>query len=407
MNIMQVNKFYHIVGGADRYFFEISELLIQRKHNIEFFSMKDRKNINNVSSKYFVHNRSYTDNNFRSYLFNYFNIFYSVESRKKIKYLCDRVNFDIAHIHAIYHQISPSVLLELKKRNIPIVQSLGDYHLIAPNYNLFHKGQICEITKPDVFYKAIFHKCVKDSLLYSFAEVIEKYFFHFTGWETELIDYFLPRSKFLRDKLIEYGINEKKIDYLPHFIDSNKYFPRYETGGYILYFGRLSPEKGLEYLIDAMRRLPKINLRIVGTGRGDYMMKLKKISNNQNNIRFYGFKDNSELKRIISWSRFTVLPSVWYEVFGLSILESFASGKPVVASNIGGIPETVKHRYNGLLFEPRNIDDLADKINYLWSNHNLCKTMGINARHYVEKNHNPSDHYEKLMKIYKKAIKMH
>ncbi len=385
-----MNKFYHIVGGADRYFMELTRLLASRKQNVSVFSTKNARNLKNNLEKYFVSDISFLEDN----LLKIFGRFiYSLEAKNKIAQLLDNYNFDIVHLHNIYHHISPSIIPEIHHRGIPIIQTIGDYHMISPNYFMFHNDAICEITKKNKYYKAIFHRCVKDSYLKSFLEVLEKYIHKFLLREINYINCFIAPSIFMKNKLVEYGISSKKIIYLPYFINGNEYKPNYNGGNYILYFGRLSPEKGLNILIKAMGLLPKINLIIAGKVSSEY-------SSQFNNIKYVGFQDGVKLKRLIAESRFTVLPSIWYEVFGISILESFASGKPVIASNIGGIPEIVKDAYNGLLVNPGSVDDLVKMIDKLWNNLELCRRLGKNARVYVEEYFGVEKHYEKLMKVY-------
>src|SRR3989344_3962614 len=175
MKILQINKFFYVRGGTSRYFFEVSSLLKSHGHEIAFFSMLDKHNFKSNWSKYFVSNISFDKIKFYQYPQIILRTLYSIEARKKITLLLDNFKPDIAHIHSIYHQISPSILLELKKRNIPIVQTLHDYHLISPNHTLFHNGRICEITKKRNYWKAIFHRCVKQSYSASFLESVEQY----------------------------------------------------------------------------------------------------------------------------------------------------------------------------------------------------------------------------------------
>ncbi len=407
MNILQINKFYHIHGGADQYFFEVSKILENYSHKVVYFSMHHHLNFSTKWSKNFVNNISYEKLEKRNLLKIISKLIFSSEDKNKISHLLVNFKPHLAHLHSIYHHVSPSVVLELKKRNIPMVQTLEDYHLIAPNYNLFHNSYICEITKPNKFYKAILHKCVKNSYIFSIAEVFEKYLHYWLGWERNYVDYFIAPSKFMRNKLIEYGLASEKIICLPHFVDSKQFKPNYKLGDYIIYFGRLSPEKGINYLLEAMKLLPKIKLKVVGRGSQESELRIMNKELGNKNVEFVGFKVGAELKKLIANSRFTILPSVWYEVFGLSILESFASGKSVIASDIGGIPETVKDKFNGLLFEPGNVDDCAEKISRLWSNPLLCRKMGKNARECVEKKFGPEEHYEKLMNIYKIILEKH
>ncbi len=406
MKILQVNKFFYVRGGSSRYFFETSNLLQSYGHEIAYFSMRCPRNEKSEWSKYFVDYILFNDIEPRQYIKVVLKMFYSFEARRKLSKLLDEFKPDIVHLHSIYHHLSPSIIFELKNRNIPIVQTVHDYHLISPNHTLFHDGKICEVTKPNHYYKAIFHKCVKKSYIASLAEALEQYTYYFLNIN-KYVDTFIAPSRFLANKLIEYGIDKNKIQILHSFCDIQNFKPNFNEGIYILYFGRLSPEKGLNYLFKAMKFLPNVPIKIVGIGSMEEELKRMVIDLRLKNVEFLGFQNGEKLKQLISKSKFTILPSVCYEIFPLSVLEAFTSGKPVIGSEIGGIPESVKNGYDGFLFEPGNAEDLAEKISYLWSHPALCREMGRNAREYVEKNFGPEEHYEKLMDIYKMAIAKH
>lgn len=402
MNILQINKFFHVCDGTSRYFFNVSDLLLKHEHKVLYFSMHHALNKTYNLSKYFISNVSYRENIFINTFKIFSRMFYSFEARNQIKRLLDTVNIDVAHIHSIYHHISPSILLELKKRRIPIVMTVHDYHLIASNYLLFHNNQICEITKPSRYYKAIIHKCVKNSYIASFAEVMEKYLFN---WDKTLVDFFIVPSEFVKKKILEYHFPREKIVVLPHFIDSSRYRPNYKNQEYILYFGRLYSEKGLDTLLKVIRSLSSISFKIVGQGPEEKKIKDFIGEYRIGNIELLGYQDENRLISLISNSLFTILPSKWYEGFGLTILESYTCGKPIVASRIGGIPEVVEDGITGLLFEPGNLEDCISKIQKLWNNPGLVKEMGRNARSYAQTKFSPEAHYRGLMRIYQKAIK--
>lgn len=401
MKILQINKFFYIKGGSSRYFFEVSKLLKSHGNEVAFFSMHDPQNQKTEWSKYFVSKISFEKVDVRRLPGILARMFYSFEARRNISRLLDEFKPDIAHLHSIYHHISPSIILELKKRNIPIVQTLHDYHLISPSHTLFHSGRICEITKKTSFWKAIFHKCVKNSYPASFLEVFEQYLHHLMGIYTNNVDLFIAPSRFMADKVIEYGIRKEKIEILHNFCDYNKFKPYYKNGEYILYFGRLSPEKGLDFLIDVMANLPKIQLKIVGSGLIENKLRQMVKKKEMRNIFFLGHKTGEELRELIYKSRFEVLPSLSYDIFPTSIMESFASVKPVIASKIGGIPELVKDGFNGILFTPLNKDECIRKILLLWNNLSLVKKMGLNGRLLIEDSLGPQNHYDRLIKIYR------
>ncbi|KKS96698.1 MAG: glycosyltransferase [Candidatus Gottesmanbacteria bacterium GW2011_GWA2_43_14] len=405
MNILLVNKFFYLHGGVSRYFFELSRLLTEKKHRLAFFAMKDGKNLPSDWSRYFASYIDFDRPSLSAALPVLSRMFYSREARRKISDLLDIFPAEIAHIRSVYHHLSPSLLFELKKRGIPVVQTLGDYHLIAPNYSLFHDGKICEITKPQNYHRAILHRCVKGSYSASLACAIELYLQTKFRWYVNNVNFFISPSLFMKKKLVEYGLPQEKIIHLPHFVDNRKYKAVYEDSGYILYFGRLSPEKGLLFLLEVMSGLPEIKLKIAG--RGPLLAALssavrrKKLSN----VELVDFREDRELKTLIAGSRFVVLPSVWYENFPNSLLEAAAGGKPAAASDIGGIPELVENERTGLLFKPGNLPDAVDKISRLWQNKKMVRQLGKQAREAAVKYFNPEKHYLRLMNTYQSVLR--
>jgi len=368
--------------------------------------MDHPRNYKTKWSKYFVSNASFTKPRFGRSINLFSRMIYSRESRSRIARLLDDFQPDIAHLHQIYHHISPSILLELKKRKIPIVHTVGDFHLISPHHNnLFHQDHICEVSKPHKYYQTVIHKCIKNSYLASFAESLEQYFHYFLKIYQNNIDLFISPSEFMTTKLVEYGIPSQRIKILPYFVDYRKYHQSRKIGSYILYFGRLSEEKGLKFLVENVGRLPNVKLIIAGEGPLGIELKNMIKVNKFRNIEIRSeFIPESDLKKIISECRFIVYPSQSYEIFGISLLEAYASGKPVLASRIGALPEIVKNGETGLLFEVNNHDQFRKKLLKLWQNPKLLKLMGRNGRMLVEKKFSPELHYSQLKEIYQEII---
>jgi glycosyltransferase involved in cell wall biosynthesis len=404
MKILQINKFFYLHGGASRYFFELSNLLKKNGHQVAHFSMHDKRNYPSYWSKYFISHISYSETNLKNAIKIISRIFYSVEARSKISVLLDEFSPDIAHLHSIYHHISPSILLELKRRRIPTVMTVHDFHLIAPNHTLFHNGKICEITKPDKYFKSILHKCVKNSYFASFLDAAEHYFHKILNIYEKNIDAFICPSIFYQNKLIEYGIPKQKLCVINSYYDIKKNNSPTKNGRYILYFGRLSEEKGLQFLLNVMKNIPKINLLIAGQGPLSKILKNRIKIEKINNVKIVGFKYDSQLEKLIRDCKFTILPSLCYENFPLSILESFSYKKPVVASNIGGITEIITNNQNGLLFTAENISDCLTQINKLWLKSNfynkLCKNIELTS----DIKFNQINHYHQLFKLYRKYL---
>lgn len=402
MRVLQINKYHHIEGGAERYYLGLSNLLKKKGLEVAHFSMHNPKNEQSNWEKYFVSNISFKSVSPRNGWKILGRMIYSFEAKNKIGKLLDVFRPDIVHIHGIYYHISPSILLEIKKRKIPVVYTLHDYHLLTPNITFFHDGKICEITKKNNFYKAVLHKCVKDSYFASFLAATTLQIHRAFNIYKKNVDYFIAPSLFMKNKTIEYGFDPEQILHLPNFVECSKKKTK-SKGDYVLFFGKISEQKGLSLFIELARKLPNINFKIAGSGSDESFFKNKVKSYGLKNIFFLGFLPQNKLQRVISGSSFTIAPSLWYENQPYSILESFTFEKPVVASRIGGIPELVEDGKNGILFEPGNVKECSEKVTRLWANPKLVKKMGIYARQKVKRDFNPEEHYNKLLEIYKKA----
>jgi glycosyltransferase involved in cell wall biosynthesis len=409
LKILQVNKYYYPKSGSERYLFDVSEMLQNHGHKVIPFAMKHKKNVETVYSEYFVENIDYETVIKKSVfnkMFAFFKIIYSFEAEKKIKSLIAREKPDIAHVHKFSNTLTPSVLYGIKKLRIPMVQTLHDYRTICPNYNLYDFGrfELCEDCKGHHYFNAIKRRCQKSSMLIGLNVALESYLYHFMKTYENTIDLFISPSNFLREKMVEFGVDKKKIIYIPNFINCNNHSPNYFNFDYIIYFGRLENHKGVKTLIKAMEDVKQFKLYVIGSG--NYRIELDKIVKKANikNVEFFGFLKREQLINLIRNSLFTVIPSEWYENCPMTILESFALGKPVIGANIGGIPQLVDHGSTGLLFETGNVKDLTEKINYLLENEQQAVNMGKNARKKVEENYNEEIHYKKLINAYEKVI---
>jgi len=220
-----------------------------------------------------------------------------------------------------------------------------------------------------------------------------------------LVDAFICPSEFIRNKFIEYGFYEDRLVLLNHFIDGSNDYIEEHPGDYLIYVGRLTKEKGIMTLIDAAIKIGDCKLKIIGEGPlKDDLIAYTKSRKAENYIEFLGHKSHEDVIKLLQNCKFLVIPSEWYEVTGLVIIEAFACGKPVIGSRIGGIPELVKDHKTGLLFEPGNADDLSSKIGHLSKQPGKIIEMGKAGRSLVREELNAERHYEKLMEIYKKAM---
>ena len=408
MRILQINSHHKMIGGTERYYLELSDLLRKRGHLVANFSLKDSKNYSSEWEKYFLDELDFSKNDYKSFIKKACRMFYSFEAKRKVERLLDDFKPDIVHIHNIYYYISPSILSVIKKRKIPVVQTVHDYQLISPCLDLFSNGRVNEDTKKNRYYKAVLSKSIKESYVASLMAAVASYIQHIFRLYERHVDYFIAPSVFMEKKLIEYGFDPRKIIHLPNFTNfslsktSNK--PHKEK--YVLYFGRLEEKKGAMFLLDVARSLPKVMFKMIGKYPDEKIkIKIKDYLSEHSikNVTVLKFQESAELQQSITRSLFVLVPSLWYENMPYTILESYALGKPVVASRIGGISEIVKVGENGLLFEAGNLDDCEKKVTSLWENPDQVKRMGVNAKKLVMNRFSPSVHYKNLTQIYERA----
>lgn len=408
MKILLVNKYNFIKGGADKYFLDLAELLSsQPGFEIAKFCMSHPHNLPDRYSDYFVSGFNYDHFRLRDFWRYLSGTFYSPEARRKFAALLDEFEPDIIHIHNIYHHLSPSILLEAKRRKIPVVMHVHDYKLVCPNYKMFAHGQIDESCKGAKYYRCFLNKGFKDSWLKSFLVSLEMYVHH-SWWQIyeRCVDLYLSPSQFVKNKLVDWSMPEDKIRVLYHFVETKHIEPSYALGDYLLYFGRLDKEKGVDILIRALATMKqKKLLKIVGWG--PERRRLKTLVNElkiESRVEFVGPKYGEELEALIGGAYLIIVPSVWYEVFGLVLLEAAAKGKFVIASDIGGISEAVEASRSALLVPAGNVAELATKLDWSVANPKAVSDFAHEARSFVERRFTPERHLSQLLAIYQELI---
>lgn len=404
MKILNVNKFYYLKGGCETYYFSLTELLKQNGINVVPFSLKHEKNFQTKYEKFFIDPIDYTNPTLKQKFIYASKIIYSIEARRKIKKLLHYERPDIAHIHIFQHQISPSILPVLRKQRIPVVHTVHDLKILCPNYKMLIGNKICERCKNHKYINCLLNKCVKNSRLGSLVNTIEMYLHYWLKSYENNVDIFITPSKFFKQKFIEYGFQSKKIRYIPNYVDIENFEPNYNSQDYFIYLGRLSDEKGIQVLLEAMKNVKMSKLLIVGTGPLEDELKEIIQKNSLKNVELVGYKTGKELETIIKNCKFVVVPSICYENCPYSILEANAFGKPVVGSNIGGIPELIEDGITGLVFNPGDPRDLAEKLNFLLAAPDILPKMGKTARNRVEKHHNKDLHFKILNTIYDELL---
>ena len=407
MRILLVNTYHFYGGGDSTYTFNLAELLRSKGHKVAFFAMQDERNLPDPNSDLFVSNIDFRDLNKRHGITNGVRVLtrtiYSKEARQKFHQIINRFSPDIIHLQNIMGHISPSIILETRKRNIPMVWTLHDYKLICPNthFLLDTTGEICEACSGGRYYQPVLKRCKKGSLLASSMASLEAYS-HRLMKVREKIDAFITPSKFLRTKLVANGFIPVKVHHIPHFLPEIFFQVKSKNDNYMLYLGRLTTIKGVNILMEASRKVPDIRIRLAG--RLEEPFKSKFLNLMPNNVEYLGVVHDKELRQLLANSTALVMPSVWYENQPFSILEAFACKKPVIASNLGGMKELVAHKERGLLVHPGNVDALAEAMLRLAESPQEVSRMGDNAREYAVANHAQDVHYRQMMNVYTQVM---
>jgi glycosyltransferase involved in cell wall biosynthesis len=402
MRILYCNKYNYPFSGTEVYLFEAMELMRSKGHEVALFSMADSRGSSTAYDRYFVPHIDFKE---QSGWFHKVALaaraIYSCEARRRIRAMIAEFRPDVAHVRNIYHHLSPSILWELRRQKVPIVYHLNDFKVLCPSYNLVLRGEACEACKGGEFWHALKEKCYPGWGA-RMTLVAEAYFHKWLGTYRKCVDCFLAPSQFVRDKFVEQGWDPEKFEVLPHFQPVKAVVERSAEDAPLLYFGRLSPEKGVDDLLHAMRRLP--NLRLIVAGDGPERGRLEHLAAELGlaNVEFAGHMRGAELERAIAGSRFTVLPSHAYETLGKTILESYAEARAVVATDLGSRRELVQAGKTGILYRTGSVEELVSAIQFLSSQPEPADKMGREGREQVRQRYTPEAHYEALVGLYER-----
>lgn len=409
MKILMINKFYRPVGGPETVVFDTTRELVRLGHTVIPFAMSHPDNVETEYSRYFVPQLDYNSAGgkgpgrlFREAM----DIVYSRESKRRIEQLISDTKPDIAHLHNIYHQLSPSILVALKRAGIPTVLTLHDGKLMCANMLFISHGEVCERCAGRWFHHAVLRRCVKDSYSASLVCCVEETLHRVMRIYEKNVDLFISPSQFLRDKLVECGrLPEDKVRVLYNYAHVGTTPPATSSGDYGLYLGRVETYKGVGTLLDACRRNPDIPVRIAGDG--GYLRTAQDRCRDEgiHNVEFAGFVTGDVLSALVAGARFVLVPSQWYENCPMVVLEAFSAGKPVIASEFGGIPELVDHGTDGLLFKAGDTGELAQCMRALFDD--PAKSSGMGARGYakVAERFSLESYMGSLLEIYRGLVR--
>lgn len=353
MKILLVNKFHYLKGGSERYYFTLAEAFKAKGHEVIFFAMKDEKNnIPCDQEKYFVSNAS-VKGGIKSKLNMILHIAYSKEAYKNMKELLEDEKPDLVILNLVHKQITCSIVDAIKEYNkdLPIFWTMHDLITVCPSYTMLDgNGNICEKCLDGDFSNCRKNRCIKGSRLMSILSTYEANQIKKKKWYNK-VDLFICPSQFYADKLKEANFTKSPIVCLRNPLPLDTVYERSEKEeGYVLFFGRLSAEKGVKTLIEASG---KAGVRLVILGTGPIEEELKEFAKCYKNVEFKGFQVGDALKNCVKNARCVVLPSEWYENGPYSAMEAMAMGKPLIVSNKGGLPELVENGKNGYVYNTK------------------------------------------------------
>ena len=398
--LLSINNYHYRRGGSDVVYLDHAALMEEQGWSNGFFSMNYPKNFDTPWSKYFVDEIEFGHAySIGQKLAMASKVVYSFEAQKKLKRLLNDFPADVAHLHCIYHHLSPSIIPTLRKAGVPVVMTAHDLKIACPAYKMLNDTGVCEKCKDGSLLNVVRHRCVRGSLAASAIVMVESGVHRMINTYQGKLDKVVVPSRFFMEKFIEWGWPREQFAYIPNYVDSSRFEPAYEAGDYYLFFGRLAPEKGIATMMRAAKAAG-VKLKIAGTGPIEVEL-LALQADLAGDIEFLGYRSGADLHALIRDARAVILPSEWYENAPMSVLESFALGTPVVGARIGGIPEMVIEGETGWTFESRNTDELTALFSRL---KRMPATQigqaGRSARNHVTNNFNRAGYLQATLALY-------
>ena len=425
MKILLVNKFHYRKGGAETYYLTVGSELERMGHEVAYFSMKHPNNLPCKWDRYFVAQREYNDvKNPLSAVRDGIALIYSPEAKRNFQALCEDFRPDVVHLNNVHRQITLSILDApyLKEHHVPVFYTAHDYVTICPGYLMLDgEGRVCDACLEDGKYRhCIENRCVKGSRAKSALAALEASF-NRAHRSNERIDRVIAPSSFMRSKLIEGGWPEGKVVALQNFADDAILARASGVAGdvtdrespYLLFFGRLSAEKGVDVLLRAFDAaapsLPR-DMRLIVVGDGPDAAEFRELAASLDSaprIEFAGYQTGDALQTYVERASLAIASSRCRENMPYSIVEAFAAGTPVVGTHIGGIPELVADGVTGFACEPGDVATMADAMirgAEAFLDAPVYVRMQESCRAYVRENCSRDKFMDQLVEMYEEAV---
>jgi len=327
---------------------------------------------------------------------------WSDRSYRDLEWILRKNQPDVVHFHNTFPIISPSAYAACRDNGVPVVQTLHNFRLICPGGLLLRNGTPCEKCIGGGLFSALRHRCYRGSLPATGALVWMLLFNRWRDTYGLLVNRYIALTEFAAGRLIAGGLPRERVAIKPNFV-SDIHIPGDGQGGYAVYVGRLSEEKGVHTLLSAWKTVRGVPLKILGDGPLRKFLE-EYASREDLPIQFLGFCNRRTVIDTVSRAAFQVVPSEWYEGFPMVIADAYALGTPIIASRIGSLEEIVEEGVTGTRFEAGNAADLATKVHDLWQDHSHRAALRQGARHAYESKFSAERNFEMLMAVYEAAM---
>jgi glycosyltransferase involved in cell wall biosynthesis len=389
VRILLLHNLYKIPGGEDVVVQAEKALLENHGHEVVLLQA-DNDNITNLFSKTMTA----------------ISTVYSFSGKKQVQAEIAKFQPDVVHVHNFFPLWSPAVYDACRDARVPVLQTLHNYRFFCAGAFFFRDGTVCEDCLGKFFpWPGVVHRCYRGSRVGSTVLATMQSVHRARGTWNERVNLYIALTEFARNKFIEAGLPGDKIVLKPNFLFSDP-GSQEMNGDYALFVGRLSPEKGISTLLAAWQILgEQIPLKIVGDG--PLADEVATAGSEIPGVEWLGRQPQEQVQKLMQNAKILVFPSVWYETFGMVVIEAYAVGLPVIASNLGSLSSLIDSGRTGFHFRPGDSDDLAAKVEWAVTHPEKLAQMRREVRREFEANYTAEANYRRLMEIYELALGSH
>ncbi len=406
MRILQVNKFLFPHAGADIVALQARRLLQKAGHTVVSFGMDDPRTIPGIPRATLAPARDFDASAPRlARARDALSTIYSPAARHRLSTLLDRHPVDLAHLHNIYHQLTFSIVDELRERDIPVVMTVHDWKIACPAYTLYRDGAPCRrCVRRTVTWPAVTGRCIKGSLAGSLIGALGATF-DAARRAYEGIDRFIVPSEFARSIVEQAGIGPERVDLIRNSVP-DRGPPTTRSEPTVLYAGRLAPEKGIRLLLEAIRHAsPEARIEICGDG--PLTTDIELLAATDPRVTYHGRLRPDAVAQRMEVARAIVLPSVWEENCPLAVLEAKSRGRGAIVTARGGLPELVGNEKTGWVVAPDDPVALGHAISRVCSEGRNAAAVGARAFEDFLANFTEARYFGELLETYSRVLNKH